>query len=142
MARLMFIKFLQRNKEYIKGFEVKKITRKKKRISMIKLDDSNKMHFNPPGDIMERFLEESKAARNRTAEEEKESDLCAICYTNKIDAVIQNCNHCEICSECALVNANLNAVCPFCRTVLNDCVLAYPIENEWNHNLQKNQGAD
>lgn len=103
----------------MKGFEVKKITPKSKFLKMVKLKDSNKMHFDPSVDIIKQYTNEI-AEKNRSGsgdQEEQDSELCGICYTEKVDAVFQDCNHCEICAECALRGANLNGICPFCRSV-------------------------
>lgn len=72
----------------MKGFEVKKVTPKSKFIKMLKLKDSNKMHFDPSPEIIKMYNSELASGKNSLAnEEDQDGDLCAICYTEKIDAV-------------------------------------------------------
>ena len=42
-------------------------------------------------------------------------DECRICYSNKINALVVDCYHCELCYQCAQVSFKAKNQCPFCR---------------------------
>lgn len=97
---------------------------------MLKLKNSNVMHFEPNYELIKNFREEKELEREarknkkpsegnglEEEDEDETGDTCGICYKNKVNAVFLNCNHCEVCSKCAYRSTKVNGLCPFCRNV-------------------------
>lgn len=110
-------------------FEVRRITPNQPFIKMIKFPGSNFMHFEPTQELFKEYLQEIKIVEERIHDKMHEEadflggiwrkDLCGICYRSKANAVFLPCNHCEICSSCAVRSTKFNGLCPFCRGVKN-----------------------
>jgi hypothetical protein len=106
-------------------FKIVKKKPKKKKIKMIKLKNSNVMHFDPNYDLIKSFREEKELEKvgeknplkESGVEEDIDGDTCGICYKNQVNAVFLDCNHCEVCMKCAYRSTKINGLCPFCRNV-------------------------
>ena len=68
----------------------------------------------------------------REEKQEYEDNICIICFSNNINALIKPCNHGGFCRNCSIENFKHSAKCPLCRNEI-DYIIIYEKRLDGNY---------
>lgn len=77
------------------------------------------------------LLKEAKEILSSLKEvEETRCNMCAICYENTIDTILDPCGHYALCKTCAISVFEQHGHCPMCRTPITKTMRVYLSNDE------------